>query len=86
METATLQIPGYRIEKSLGKGAMSTVYLAVQESLDRRIALKILSPQLANDPTFNKRFIKEGRIIDLSHAAADAIGVTLSPVTISVVA
>ena len=59
----TPQIPGYRIEKVLGKGAMSTVYLAVQESLDRRVALKILSPRLASDPTLNKRFIKEARII-----------------------
>jgi len=47
----TPQIPGYRIEKVLGKGAMSTVYLAVQESLERRVALKILSPRLASDPT-----------------------------------
>ncbi|HOB62017.1 MAG TPA: serine/threonine-protein kinase [Candidatus Competibacteraceae bacterium] len=77
METATLQIPGYRIEKTLGKGAMSTVYLAVQESLDRRIALKILSPQLANDPTFNKRFIKEGRIIaKLNHPSIVTIFAT----------
>ena len=57
------QITGYRIEKIIGKGAMSTVYLAVQESLDRRVALKILSPRLASDPTFNKRFVKEARII-----------------------
>jgi serine/threonine-protein kinase PpkA len=63
METATPAIPGYRIEKVLGKGAMSTVYLAVQESLDRRVALKVLTPKLATDPTFNKRFVKEGRII-----------------------
>jgi serine/threonine-protein kinase PpkA len=59
----TPQIPGYRIEKIIGKGAMSTVYLAVQESLDRRVALKVLTPKLAADPTFNKRFIKEGKII-----------------------
>lgn len=57
------RITGYRIEKIIGKGAMSTVYLAVQESLDRRVALKILSPRLASDPTFNKRFVKEARII-----------------------
>ncbi|MDS4019465.1 MAG: serine/threonine-protein kinase [Candidatus Competibacter sp.] len=63
METETPQIPGYRIEKIIGKGAMSTVYLAVQESLDRRVALKVLTPKLAADPTFNKRFVKEGRII-----------------------
>jgi serine/threonine-protein kinase PpkA len=59
----TPQIPGYRIEKIIGKGAMSTVYLAVQESLERRVALKVLTPKLATDPTFHKRFIKEGRII-----------------------
>ena len=57
------RIPGYRIEKIIGKGAMSTVYLAVQESLERRVALKVLSPRLATDPTFNKRFVKEARII-----------------------
>ncbi|MBK8183568.1 MAG: serine/threonine protein kinase [Candidatus Competibacteraceae bacterium] len=56
-------ITGYRIEKVIGKGAMSTVYLGVQESLERRVALKILSPRLASDPTFNKRFAKEAHII-----------------------
>ena len=62
-DAETPSIPGYRIEKVLGKGAMSTVYLAVQESLERRVALKVLAPSLAADPTFSKRFIKEGRII-----------------------
>lgn len=64
---ATLEpphIPGYRIENIIGTSAMSTVYLAVQESLDRRVALKVLTPGLAaTDPTFGKRFIKEGKII-----------------------
>ncbi len=59
----TPQISGYRIEKIIGKGAMSTVYLAIQESLERQVALKVLTPTLAADPTFNKRFVKEGRII-----------------------
>ncbi len=62
------QIPGYLIERIIGKGAMSTVYLAVQESLDRRVALKVLAPGLVADPTFGKRFVKEGKIIaKLSH-------------------
>jgi len=61
--TETPQIPGYRIERIIGKGAMSTVYLAVQESLDRPVALKVLEPGLAADPTFNKRFVKEGKIV-----------------------
>ncbi len=64
METPALpQIPGYRLEKILGKGAMATVYLAIQESLDRQVALKLLSAKLGNDPTFNKRFIKEGKTV-----------------------
>lgn len=57
------QIPGYRIDRVIGKGAMSTVYLAVQESLERRVALKILTPAMAADPAFNKRFVKEGKMI-----------------------
>ncbi len=57
------QISGYQFEKIIGKGAMSTVYLALQESLGRRVAIKVLSPSLANDPIFSKRFIKEARII-----------------------
>ena len=64
METLELpQIPGYRLEKILGKGATATVYLAVQESLDRRVAIKVLSAHLGNDPIFNKRFVKEGKTV-----------------------
>ncbi len=59
----TPQIPGYRIEKIIGRSAMSSVYLAIQESLDRRVALKVLSPGLAVDPAFSKRFVKEGKIV-----------------------
>lgn len=60
---AVPRIPGYQIDKIIGQGAMATVYLAVQESLGRKIAIKVLTPRLAADPTFNKRFINEGRII-----------------------
>ena len=41
---------GYRIEDRLGRGAMGAVYLATQTSLDRPVALKVLSPKLASDP------------------------------------
>lgn len=56
-------IPGYRIEKIIGKGAMASVYLGIQESLERPVAIKILSPRLASDPTYNRRFVKEARTI-----------------------
>lgn len=57
-----LQIPGYRIERLLGRGGMASVYLATQESLDRLVALKILHTD-KTPPGFAERFISEGKII-----------------------
>ena len=63
-----LQIPGYRIMRELGHGGMAHVYLAVQESFGREVALKILSPHLADDDQFSKRFLREARIVSqLNH-------------------
>jgi len=56
-------IPGYRIERQIGQGGMATVYLAVQESLERQVAIKVMAPALGADPTFSERFQKEGRTI-----------------------
>ena len=57
-----IDIPGYRIERELGRGGMATVYLATQLSLQRPVALKVLAPGLASDPGFTQRFLREGRI------------------------
>jgi serine/threonine-protein kinase PpkA len=66
--SADVHVPGYRIISPLGQGGMASVYLAVQESLDREVALKVMSPSLASDASFCDRFIKEGRITaKLSH-------------------
>src|SRR5690606_22779930 len=55
-------IPGYRLVRPLGRGGMATVYLAVQESVDREVALKVMSPTLLGDPQFGERFLREARI------------------------
>ncbi len=63
-----IRIPGYRIEREIGRGGIATVYLAVQESLDREVALKVMSPVLAAEPNFTERFIGEGRMVaQLNH-------------------
>ena len=59
---AMLKIPGYTIIKQVGHGGMATVYYAVQETINRPVALKVLAPNLVADPTFGKRFLREARI------------------------
>ena len=67
-KTPDLQIPGYKIIRELGHGGMAYVYLAIQESFGREVALKILSPHLTDDESFSKRFLREARIVSqLSH-------------------
>ena len=57
-----IEIPGYDIERVLGEGAMAKVYLATQRSLERKVALKVMSAALAADPTFCERFLREGKM------------------------
>jgi tRNA A-37 threonylcarbamoyl transferase component Bud32 len=62
------QIGDYRVEKLLGRGGMSVVYLAEHVRLKRKAAIKLLSPELAEDPTFRARFVSEWeRLAQLDH-------------------
>src|SRR5690606_19431386 len=66
--TQFMQIPGYRIIRKIAQGGMSTVYLAIQISVGRVVALKVMSPALNGDPTFSERFQREANIVgQLSH-------------------
>ncbi|MDQ5911745.1 MAG: Non-specific serine/threonine protein kinase [Pseudomonadota bacterium] len=56
-------IPGYRMERLISGGAMGQVYLAIQETLERPVAIKIINPGLNTDTEFRQRFLKEGKII-----------------------
>jgi serine/threonine-protein kinase len=58
----------YRLEKEIGRGGMGVVYLAVDEQLDRHVAIKTLPPHLSQDPNVRERFLREGRTAGaLSH-------------------
>ena len=51
----------YRVERSVGRGGMAEVFLAHDLLLDRPVALKVLFPEYANDPSFVERFRREAQ-------------------------
>lgn len=53
----------YRIENVLASGGMATIYLAHDLSLDRRVALKVLSPELGRMPEVIDHFLNEARVM-----------------------
>ncbi len=64
----TLAAGRYRIERALGHGGMAVVYLAHDEELHRRVAVKVLAGHLAGDESFRARFLQESRLASrLSH-------------------
>src|SRR4051794_33516261 len=56
------EIAGYRIESVIGQGGMAVVYRAEDQRLDRKVALKLLTPHLADNEQFRQRFILESRL------------------------
>ncbi len=80
---AGARIANYQIEQLIGRGGMAVVYRATDIRLDRMVALKILSPDLARNDAFRQRFIRESRAgaaVDHPHVipvfeAGDAEGV-----------
>lgn len=56
------EVAGFRIESVLGRGGMSVVYVAEQMRLGRKVALKVLTTELAWDEHFRERFVRESRI------------------------
>ncbi len=69
MEMIGRQIGGrYRLDAPLGEGGMATLWRALDQQLDREVAVKILRPQYSADPGFAGRFRQEARsAASLSH-------------------
>jgi serine/threonine protein kinase len=55
-------VAGYRIEALIGRGGMGAVYRGHEEGLGRKVALKVIAPELAQDQRFRERFLRESRI------------------------
>jgi serine/threonine protein kinase len=55
-------VGNYRLESVIGRGGMSVIYLAEQLRLGRKVALKLLAPELGRDERFRERFLRESQL------------------------
>ncbi len=64
----------YTIQRRIGAGGMGAVYGAVQHSVGREVAIKVVNPTLVGDPYIIKRFLREAKLTSrLSHPNAVAV-------------
>jgi serine/threonine protein kinase len=58
------RVGSYRIVRLLGEGGMGSVFEALHETIERRVALKVLRPSYAQDPAMLQRFFNEARAVN----------------------
>ena len=58
----TIQLPGYRIQRTIGEGGGAHVYLALQHSFGRQVAVKVLTASAAEHASFRERFLREAEV------------------------
>jgi serine/threonine protein kinase len=62
LERVGTELAGHRVVAVIGRGGMAVVYVAEHLRLGRKVALKVLDPEVAEDEAFRERFIRESRI------------------------
>ena len=63
------QLGEYQLHEMIGAGGMSTVYRGYQTKLKRNVAIKVLSPHLASEARYERRFEQEARMVaNLQHS------------------
>ena len=63
-----MTLPGYNLHRKIGKGGMATVFLATQQSFERKVALKIIADSAFGSSELAERFQREAKIVArLSH-------------------
>ncbi|HEY4595966.1 MAG TPA: protein kinase, partial [Thermoanaerobaculia bacterium] len=65
-------VGNYRIVEKIGEGGMGAVYRAVDEMLEREVAIKAIRPELAREPEIVERFRAEAKILARIHHPAIA--------------
>ena len=63
------RLAGFELQERIGRGGMGVVYRALDPSLGRQVAIKLLKPQLARDDVFAERFRREAQAMaGINHA------------------
>ena len=63
IEELTEHFPDYQVEELIGQGGMGSVFKAMQKNLQRPVAIKVLSSEIAKDPEVGERFLREARAL-----------------------
>ena len=59
-----MEVGEYRVLRKVGEGGMGAVYAAVQPVIGKRVAIKVIAPQIASNPEVVRRFIDEARAVN----------------------
>ena len=63
IEELAEHFPDYQVEELIGQGGMGSVFKATQKNLQRPVAIKVLSSEIAKDPEVGERFLREARAL-----------------------